>query len=826
MSLSNTSYKSSIYKLVDIQNGQVGVGTGLPVFRTQEAGLELGRHLLFTNRPLGIGAETEYLSSNISFVLNQNIPSSYIHIDAPSNSSNIWAVVIDSSNVNQDEITRDVHVGSDGTIYSTTECDVNYPVNIHNPDGTVSTFSSLSQKNIYKYDIISSYQPCGVRNWSSILGTTTNDGGQIYASRVQSDTYGNVYVAGYSETSFRVFDSNLNSWWSNSSNGAFVVKYNQVGAPIWVSSIKGNTGQTYLYNQALDTTCNALYVAGSVYFGSLATSNLPLTFTNSSNGIITSNVFTIKNKDMSGWIGRYDLNGNVQWINQINGINDEAVKHMAVDKNNNILFATTVVNPYNSSNVTMQSQNGSNLIISGSNGSVIGKYSSQGNAIWGVNISTNHGNSNIYGKMLALATDVNNNAYVVIENAIENLLITNGDNTKVTVRPCDIHNDSTMLLKFNANGIYQWKAEVGDTIIASDSSYDPRNYAGLTTDSAGNVYMSAILDYPDNFFTYNSDNSSNAMLHPYNHDICYTSYIFKINPQGFFTSAIAHMDSAYEARVSSIALDENRRRLYAGTYGYDNHFYLFNREGMNVYSYSNLNKMAGFVLGMNMDTGDIVPSGITLTLPAQETSSFQKDLYFTSLNTVPYTAYLELENVDHTFKYMPIILEKSNVTVQKSFQWTSNAWVQNNQFLPTANGVNLISYYYGDQSFAVSGSNYIGANITWQNKTLSNKLAFRVTTKCSLASEYEIAYRQFEALVSPVDNEANHMPYGIVSAEVGDTYGTVFTNLDHTIVRHSDRSVTLKVKWDSVSADYIGNIELHVLASTRLGDITFDPIHG
>lgn len=80
--------------------------------------------------------------------------------------------------------------------------------------------------------------------------------------------------------------------------------------------------------------------------------------------------------------------------------------------------------------------------------------------------------------------------------------------------------------------------------------------------------------------------------------------------------------------------------------------------------------------------------------------------------------------------------------------------------------------------------------------------------------------------MSPIANENSDMPYGIVSAEVGDTYSPSFSNLHHTITRHSDHSVDLKVHWDTSSINYVGNIELHVLATTRLGDISFNPLHG
>ena len=176
---------------------------------------------------------------------------------------------------------------------------------------------------------------------------------------------------------------------------------------------------------------------------------------------------------------------------------------------------------------------------------------------------------------------------------------------------------------------------------------------------------------------------------------------------------------------------------------------------------------------------------------------------------------------------MPVTLDHSNVTVQKSLRWTSNSWVLASQFEPTINGVNLVSYYYGDQDYSISGSNFIGANIAWENRMTDNKRSFRVTTKCSIASDEEIAYRQFEAIVSPVDNQRGNLPCGIVSAEVGGTNGLHFSDLQHTITRSSDRSVDLKVSWNTNSSNYVGNIELHVLAATtRLGDVTFQPIHG
>jgi hypothetical protein len=119
----------------------------------------------------------------------------------------------------------------------------------------------------------------------------------------------------------------------------------------------------------------------------------------------------------------------------------------------------------------------------------------------------------------------------------------------------------------------------------------------------------------------------------------------------------------------------------------------------------------------------------------------------------------------------------------------------------------------------------VGTRIEWDYPTSDNKLAFRVTAKCSIASDDEIAYRQFEALVSPVADALSQRPNGITYAEVGDLHSTSFSNLTQTIERNSDTSVDLKVHWTTSALEYIGNIEVHVLSSTRLGDMSITSIH-
>lgn len=849
----NMHYKPSIYDVMKISQGNVGIGTNTPqnslhvagslglykdgitpVFQTSSSGLEIGRNLTFANRSLGLGIETEVLGSNAVFVLNENIPRSYIHIDDPSNGSNPWVAAFDADLVNpnyQEEVTRGLFIGKDGTVYATTEVYGYGNTTIRNPDGTIFSIPDLNTSNIGSYAIVSSFQSSGTPNWHRVFATSNvvYNGEFAYAPSICCDTLGNSYVLGDTQMMAVVFDSNLTPWWSSpntvnaNGTGGFLVKYDVFGNPLWVSFVTASTLYLGLFGNAIDETSNAMYVVGCIY---KYDSEESLTFYNA-NGSVTSTQIEMANYDGLGLVIKYDLNGNVQWVNTINGINSDYVTQVAVDEDHNVVFASMLDSANGASSVEMQSQDSNHLLVSGTDSYIVGKYDSQGNAVWGISIAPSIPGYYGPGVVQNICT-FGNDVYVVTGvDDVYDLIITNSDGTTITLTDFSY---SHVYIKFNADGMYQRHTHItGGYFAGNDRKYGLRT--GLSFDKYGNMYICPFIEsnHIDPILIYNSDGSCNVLNIALEGDV-YIAPVLKFNQDGIFMHKVATLTNANYTIPYNVAVDHVHNRLYVTvtslTFGYSTTFEVYNREDQNVYSFQNIDTSAGFLVALDLDSGNIVKPGITLKLPAQETDHFHKDIFLTTTKTTPYTAHLHLENRDHTYKYMPITLDHSNVTVQKSFRWTSNAWISTSQFEPTAQGVNLVDYYYGDQFFTATGSNYIGANIAWQKKTHDNKLAFRVTTKCSLASDEEIAYRQFEALVSPIANENSNMPYGIVSAEVGDIYGPSFSNLYHTITRHSDHSVDLKVHWDTSSINYVGNIELHVLATTRLGDISFHPLHG
>jgi hypothetical protein len=827
-------YTSSLYGLINVRNGEIGIGgtTPTPAFRTTENGLELGKQLSFINRPLGLGAETEVIRGNQSFTLNQNIPASYIHVNNPPGA---WVLAVDGSNditvSYQNDVPRSVVVSSSGKIFSTFDFDGNYYTLFRNPDGSSNIIPELGSSNIEKYAAISCYSPSGVPQWHSILGTSNIYSGYIYAPYVTVDSQENAYVVGYAESMMSIYNSNIEKLWTSPNNhheygyGGFIVKYDTHGNALW-ASYTGTSNEVQLFKHALDSS-NSVYAVGGF---SVTTQGDPLIVYNGDGTLSNLGSRTSDAYNYAGLIEKFSEDGNLVWVNTIDGVSDDYVSQIIVDKKDHIIFAAYAEQGDAFSNVVIQSQNTSNIVLAGDNttgAGLIGKYDTYGNALWVISL-TNSPDMN--GKVNALAINDNNDIIVLVKRESDFSIINTDGSIVNVVQPNANQSDiyALVLLRFNEDGIYQSHTYIGGTE-PDESAMIYYQSSGLSVDSSGNIYMNAYGDPTTPFLSiYNPDGTSNEVYTNSVNEENVTGYhstILKFNSHGYFLNTIAHFDGNYDANVFSIALDENRRRLYACAFAHSDDFIVSNRYGSNVYTFNNIDYLAAFVVGVNMDTGDVVPPG-ALILPAHESDSFTKDVYVTSLHPAPFTTYLELENRDHTYKFMPITLEQSNVTVQKSFRWTSNSWVSTTQFEPTANGVNLVSYYYGDQPFATSGSNYIGANISWQNKVTDNKLAFRVTTKCSLASDDEIAYRYIDALVSPVDNETSNMPYGIVTAILGDTYATNFTNLNHTIQRGSDRSVDLKVTWDSIVTDYVGNVEMQVLASTRLGDISFQPIHG
>ncbi|OFY90511.1 MAG: hypothetical protein A3K10_09220 [Bacteroidetes bacterium RIFCSPLOWO2_12_FULL_31_6] len=138
---------------------------------------------------------------------------------------------------------------------------------------------------------------CQWANTSLLVNSNTSS---CYANSVATDSYGNVYVVGNFSDSIVTFGS-ITLKTKKNSVAMFIVKYDANGNALWA---KSDAGYGSSATAVTIDKFNNIYVVG--YFSSSFTFNSQ---TYVSNGYCE--IFTIK----------YDMDGNVIWINSAGGAN-------------------------------------------------------------------------------------------------------------------------------------------------------------------------------------------------------------------------------------------------------------------------------------------------------------------------------------------------------------------------------------------------------------------------------------------------------------------------------------------------------------------------
>jgi len=299
--------------------------------------------------------------------------------------------------------------------------------------GTV-ILTSAGGNDIY----IAKYNALGNLLWAKRAGGS----GQDIGYGINTDTKGNVYVAGEFRSPSIIFgtDTLTNNANSGNSPGIFIVKYDSSGNVLWTKGAKsiGNTGSGNLRGIDTDTADN-VFITGS-YYG-------PLIFgTNIING---SGVFIVK----------YDSEGNTIWAKGTGSVGSS--NGITTDVSGNIY----VTGNYSSSSIVFGVDT---LINGGVYNMFIVKYDPSGNLIW-ANGSATTGQVNAYG----IANDATGNIYVIgqYESVAKfaNINLANAGYTDI------------FIVKYNASGNVIWAKGIGGT------TYDWG--FGITTDALNNVYI-------------------------------------------------------------------------------------------------------------------------------------------------------------------------------------------------------------------------------------------------------------------------------------------------------------------------------------------------
>ncbi len=87
-----------------------------------------------------------------------------------------------------------------------------------------------------------------------------------------------------------------------------------------------------------------------------------------------------------------------------------------------------------------------------------------------------------------------------------------------------------------------------------------------------------------------------------------------------------------------------------------------------------------------------------------------------------------------------------------------------------------------------------------------------------------MAFRRFESLVTPADDEVNQRPSQVSVPDLIDFSNGDFRSITHSVTRDGPNSVNLVVAWNALVQPAMAYLDLDIMAHEALGDFHFDPI--
>ncbi|MFA5781679.1 MAG: SBBP repeat-containing protein [Bacteroidales bacterium] len=191
--------------------------------------------------------------------------------------------------------------------------------------------------------------------WAQRAGGTGGDDG----NSISTDSYGNIYLTGYFQSSAIIFGSYTLT--NTGSYDVFIAKYDPSGNVLWAKSAVGS-GMDFSTSITTDSFDNVYltgwFVSSTITFGSD-------TLTNAGGGVYPYDIF----------IAKYDSSGNVLWAQRAGGTGSDAGNSISTDSYGNIYLTGY----FNSSAIIFGSDT---LINAGISDIFITKYDSSGNVLW------------------------------------------------------------------------------------------------------------------------------------------------------------------------------------------------------------------------------------------------------------------------------------------------------------------------------------------------------------------------------------------------------------------------------------------------------------
>jgi len=329
----------------------------------------------------------------------------------------------------------------------------------------------------------------------------------IAGQSITTGKTGDYYITGsFVDTANFNFASNNNPLILNSYNwrDAFVVKYDKLtNYPIWAYQIGGYNSNGWLANSiavsTAETSTNEMYIAGN-YKYTIDCDQSSNTFNLTSSG--NNDVFICK-------ISSSGVSTSFVWAKSIGGIEDDNVKSIAVDKNDNIYIIGTF-----SGNVDFNADpNISYNLFSQKNSTFICKYSSNGNFLWAKNFSP----TSYLGECKAESIKIDRSGNIYSLGYFSDMVDFDPGNNTFNITA--LNNDQAFICKLNSSGNFLWaqsiEAATGNVkfnIDSLDNVIIAGNYNGNPDFDAGSGVVNLTPIYNQTaFFILKIDSNGNFM---------------------------------------------------------------------------------------------------------------------------------------------------------------------------------------------------------------------------------------------------------------------------------------------------------------------------
>jgi hypothetical protein len=276
-----------------------------------------------------------------------------------------------------------------------------------------------------------------------------------------------IYVCGAYQNSTETFvveDTLLQGL--NSSEKAFIIKYDNYGEFQWFSSANG--GEFSVFQDIKVDENDDVVTAG--YFE-----------TNSGDSVVIGNfqvssildlALTANLPTQDALVAKYNSNGDILWVNAFGGIKNDWANKISINKLNEILVVGTFIDSAKIDNISFKSKGAYDISLS--------KLTAEGDAVW---VKTAGGPYSGIEAGRSVTTDIEGNIFISGE-VITSAKFGNGDNEVKVSSSNNVLTKLGFVAMYSEEGSFQWVKNIAD----GESTIEDIFYHNGAISLCGNFY--------------------------------------------------------------------------------------------------------------------------------------------------------------------------------------------------------------------------------------------------------------------------------------------------------------------------------------------------